>query len=64
MYINIYINVNMHIYMHTYISGILKEDDKISGKWSRLYGILHAVLLLLAGRVASAQYPRYVHVLI
>lgn len=27
-------------------------------KWSRLYGILHAILLLLAGRVASAQHPR------
>lgn len=27
-------------------------------KWFRLYGILHAILLLLAGRVASAQHPR------
>jgi hypothetical protein len=37
---------------------ILKEDDMIVSKFSRLYGILHAILLLLAGRVASAQHPR------
>lgn len=37
---------------------ILNEDDKITSKFSRLYGILHAILLLLAGRVASAQHPR------
>ena len=27
-------------------------------KWFRLYGILHAILLLLAGRVASVQHPK------
>lgn len=34
------------------------QGDQSSDKWSKLYGILHAILLLLAGRVASAQHPR------
>jgi hypothetical protein len=53
---------------HTYIllfSSLSLAFDRIlllfrssESKWFRLYGILHAILLLLAGRVASAQHPR------
>ena len=37
---------------------VMLDSCPNGSKWFRLYGILHAILLLLAGRVASVQHPK------